>query len=167
MGQVMGLLKGETRYGKLSHPYVWAFRKPDGTWTTKYNQTYDRVPVWEYPDGIDAWVEKCGQEVASKVITWSEPIYCDDRLLDVLVRQVTHRMDEIDRYRSDECKEDAWPLAEMREHIFPQRFERCRPSIGSPCPFLAACHNHVVYTNPIGSGLYVARDPVELEIGDI
>jgi hypothetical protein len=159
MGHVMGLLKGEIRYGRLSHPYVYAYRSPTGVWSPKYNSTWERLPTWEYGEGgargIHQWVKDQGQELHAKVITWSEPIYADDRLLAVLVAHVRARM-EVIQGMGEQAKTDRT----LRNLIFESRFERCVPVIGAPCQFYDACHNHVVNQDPIGSGLFESKGPV-------
>ena len=159
MGQVMGLLKGEIKYGKLSHPYVYAYRSPQGEWTHKYHSSWEKIGVWEYPGGIDGWVLHCGPEVAARVIHWSEPIYCDDRLLESMVRRLIERMEQVEQWKGASQTDKG-----MRELVFEQRFERCRPSIGAPCSYLDACHNYTVNEDPVGSGLFIPRTP-DLDFG--
>ena len=157
--QVVGLSKGQEKFGRLNHPYVWAsfsFAKsewvPAGEGTGRKDLT--PRPVWEYPDGILAWVRKLGPEVASAQFGFSPPIYLNERLLGDLITSRTRREREVKVFRK-QATED--PKAKAIH--FEPRFSRCKPPIGSPCPYLAACHNATVNTDPIGSGLYVARTP--------
>ena len=141
-GQVLGLNKGYERDGRLIHPYVWAYRKGD-EWGHEYKYGWDHAPVWEYPGGVVEWVERCREEVGLKQFAWSAPVYLDNRLLSNWIEQRKRRHESI-----------RGGFAE-----FDQRLIHCRPAFGPPCPYLAACHNLSVQSDPIGSGLYVGRTP--------
>ena len=152
-GQVLGLNKGYDRDGRLIHPYVWAYRKGD-QWGHEYKFGWDHAPVWEYPGGVLEWVTKLGPEVGLKQFAWSPPIFLDQRLLDRWVEQRIRRHLAI-----EEIKVLAQTDLTMRDSYFDQRLIHCRPSFGPPCPYLAACHNQPVNSNPLGSGLYKVRIP--------
>lgn len=158
-GNVMGLYNGYVYKGRLAHPYVWAYYK-EGEWSHEYKYGWEYAPVWEYPDGIEAWVERLGEEGAAKVFTWSAPIFLNDRLLESLIRRRVEREKEIRRVKEAAKKDER-----VREIHFEQRFSHCRPPFGQPCPYLAACHNETVNVAPLRSGLYVPRTPHhELEL---
>jgi hypothetical protein len=152
-GEVMGLNKGQWKDGYLHHPYVWAWTKGD-EWFPEWAYGRERQPVWDYPDGIEAWVLKCGEEVAMKQFPFSHPIYLNERLLDDLITSQTFRELQVS-YIAAECQTD--PL--IRARVFPCNFERCEPVVGAPCVYLDACHNEEVNSDPLGSGLYIPRTP--------
>ena len=156
--QVVGLNKGQEKFGRLNHPYVWAwFSEKDG-WVPQGEgggrKDLTARPVWEYPDGILEWVKKLGPEVASAQFGFSPPIYLNERLLEDLVESRTRREREVKVFRSRAQAERS-----VRVTHFEPRFSKCRPAFGSPCPYLAACHNAVVNKDPLGSGEYVKRVP--------
>lgn len=156
--QVVGLSKGQQKDGRLRHPYVWGWWEPDGTPETDYyaakRKGLDIRPVWEYAEGILEWVRKLGPEVASAQFGFSAPIYLNERLLDTLVESRTRREREVRVFKATAQKDKR-----VRALHFEPRYSECRPAIGSPCPYLAACHDQHVNNNPIGSGLYVERTP--------
>lgn len=144
--QIIGLVKGQPRDGRLAHPYVWAWS--DGSdWSTDYYEAKRKGmvarPVWEYPEGIEAWVDRLGEDVAKAQFPFSAKIIKDDRLLAAMV--------EVRRRRESDV---AAGLA-----IYEPRFSHCTPTIGSPCPYRTACHNATVNADPLGSGLYTRRIP--------
>lgn len=151
---VLGFYKGFEKGGKLLHPYTWAYRSPQGTWSPSYTYGWEKVGVWEYPGGVREWVEKCGPTVAQECFIWSAPCFKDDRVVESLVRARTARMIEIEAVKELAQHDDS-----IRETHFEQRFNECRPPYGSACQFLAACHNASVHANPTGSGIYLHRDP--------
>lgn len=165
-GQVMGLMKGAESYGKLHHPYVWAFRDTHtGEWAPAVDgqrQTKDLTPtpVWEYDGGIIEWVERLGKDVALGQLPHSNQVFLDERMLDLHVQSRTRRELEVLAVR-DAAQAD-W---NTRAEHFEPRTCSCSPQIGSPCAYLAACWNHTVRANPLASGLYKRRDPHhELEV---
>jgi hypothetical protein len=165
-GQVIGLYKGEWKYGRLNHPYVWAYgdaSRPD-EWATDYPEAKKRGltnrPLWEYNAGILHWVERLGFEEARGVFPFSAPIFLNERLLEDLITARTRREEEVARVKPV-------VLADRRliPAYFEPRYSQCRPVIGAPCAYLAACHNASVNADPLGSGLYVKRTPHhELEL---
>lgn len=156
-GQIVGMMKGDMRDGRLAHPYVWAYRRGD-EWTGDYSKArsagWDHAPIWEYPGGVMEWVQKLGPDVAKSQFPHSMPIFCNDFLLDSLITSRTARQEEIERV-ADECQTN-W---DTRVVYFEPRFEQCRPAFGDACPFLACCHNASVNANPLANGEYKVREP--------
>lgn len=152
--QVVGLLKGQDRDGKLSHPYVWAYSDGEDHWQTNYYAKYPKRLVVEYPGGVEAWVRYLGEEVALAQFPHSAPIIIDPRMVAELIEDRTSRESVV--AMDTERSRTNWAYRRLR---FEQRFKGCRPSFGSPCPYLAACHNGEVNRDPLGSGLFVARTP--------
>ena len=163
-GEVMGLMKGDYKYGKLWHPYVWAYWVEPDEWIPMGQGQGRRGltprPVWEYNGGIIEWVKKCGPEIALAQFPFSAPIYLDDRLLEAYVAARTFREREARRF-----KVKAQTDLECRNRHFKPNFDQCIPVVGLQCPYLDACHNATVNANPLGSGLYKPRTPHhELEL---
>lgn len=161
--QIMGVIKGEWRDGRLRHPYVWAYRnEKTEEWTSIYSPSLTPTPVWEYPGGVVEWVKVCGIDTAWKVFPFSTPVGLDDRLVETLLREVGAREGWIAYARKFGLAADA-PV--MLDNYFPHTYERCQPVIGSRCVYFDACHNEEVGRDPLGSGLYKPRTPHhELEI---
>jgi hypothetical protein len=163
-GEVMGLVKGEERDGRLMHPYVWSWWHDKEGWVPLGQGAGKRDltprPVWEYDGGIVEWVKKLGPDVANAQFPFSAPIFLDDRLLKDYIQARTFREKEV-RFFKDRAQVDR----ELRARHFEPRFSECSPMIGAPCPYLAACHNAEVNRDPLGSGLYTRRTPHhEIEI---
>lgn len=158
-GRVRGLLKGFQRDGRLIHPYVWAWREPG----QDYKPGLTPVPVWEY-GSLGAWIRVLGSEVALNQFPLSMPIFCNDRLLDLLIERRIERETEVSNYL-EIAKSTEMPLS-TAQIIFEPRYSQCRPpGRERQCPYLACCHNATVSEDPLGSGLYVTRTPHhELEI---
>jgi len=151
-GNVIGLEKGQQREGKLMHPYTWAWVK-HGVWSARYMKGWDRAPVWDYPEGLIAWVEKLGEATALRLFPASAPIILNQRLLDTMLDRRAIREREI-RAVKDQCQTD---LA-LRSRYFEQRFSQCRPARGRECPYLSCCFNETVGGAPTAHG-YVVRTP--------
>ena len=159
-GRMRAIYKGDHRDGRLTHPYVWVWKDRGGAYTPEYKTGLTRVPVWEYPGGIREWVKFCGEEIGLAQFPLSQPIFCNDRLLEDMIQARINREKAIklgiERARTDPA---------FRKLLFEQRFGQCRSSKRYPCPYLSACHNATVNQNPLGSGEYVKRTPHhELEL---
>ena len=152
-GQVTGFYKGFNRDGRLVHPYVWAYFK-GGEWSHEYKYGWEHRPVWEYENGMLDWVRRCGKEVADKQFIWSAPVFLDERKVEewVAVRKFRHHEIEL-------AKNWAKINPVTRRRIFKPASIHCRPAYGPACPYLAACHNYTVNSDPVGSGLYKPRTP--------
>jgi len=149
---VLGFYKGYPKEGKLLHPYIYAYRSPQGVWSSSYTYGWEKLGVWESPYSTEEWVKKLGAEGAQKTFIWSAPAFLDRRMVAQLLRRRAERQKEI-----EEIKSLAQVDAEVREDHFEMRLTQCRPAWGSACQYLAACKNAVVNADPVGSGLYVAR----------
>lgn len=162
VGYIVGLVKGQWKEGRLHHPYVYGWVKLDGeggvsnpaNWQADYKYGLTATGTWEYPLGIIEWVKRLGRDVASAQFPVSEPIMCDDRLLGDLLEARASRERLLNLVR-ESCQTDQ----KLRVKFFEPCYERCKPVVGAPCVYLAACHNKEVNRDPIGSGLYVPRTP--------
>lgn len=155
---VVGMKKGDKRYGRLDHPYIYAYYDDHtDSWRPDYKYGWTRRGLWEYPGDLFEWVVGLGAEVASHQFPQSHPIFYDKRLVDLLAARRIYRLNEI-RDVKEECRTNL----DKRAIYFEHRFKKCRPEFGlenTECPYLAACHNSVVGADPIGSTLYVPRTP--------
>lgn len=157
--QVVGLMKGYEKEGKLRHPYVWAYSN-GVDWQKDYHYGWQLTPTWEYPGGVVAWVRFLGEETALEQFPITPPIPPNPDLVAdfVAARIARHHVIET---LGPACQDD-WGL---RRVIFEQRFSKCEPAFGSKCEFLELCHNQTIRDNPIESGLFVKRMPHhELEV---
>lgn len=156
-GRIAGLMKGDYRDGRLSHPYVYGYwNASSNNWSTEYKSGHDWVPmpVWEYPGGIVQWVERHGRETALSQFPHSAPVFLDERLLDGWVERRTRRQKAV-RIVKDRCVED---LAKRAIH-FERRTDQCRPAFGEPCPYLLPCWNADAELDPMASGEFEPRTP--------
>lgn len=160
--QVIGLMKGsEDWQGNLRHPYVSAWRNLEtGAWTHDYTKSrgaaWTKAFVWDYPDGILAWVKKCGQEVAHDQFPMSPPVMLNEPMLDEWILRRTFRQR---RVHSNAHLSDGPLGVKMHVLTFEKRQNQCRPPFGDACPYVQACWNAEVGKDPIGSGNYVVRKP--------
>jgi hypothetical protein len=157
--QIMALIKGDERDGRLRHPYTWGYyNSSTREWTHDYakarSSAWDLRPVWEFPEGISGWVKHCGNEVAESQFPHTPPVTLNERMLNLWVARKQARMQQINIVR-ESCKVD--PV--MRNVFFEMRTNQCRPAFGAPCPYQMACWNSGVNKNPLGSGEYVKRTP--------
>jgi hypothetical protein len=157
--QIVGLIKGDRRGDHLAHPYVWGFRNRDtGAWTHEYTKAraaaWDRAPVWDYPDGIVAWVQSCGEDLAIQQFPHSAPVFLNERMLDNWVARKYGRMEEVaavlDESRVNE---------NIRRLYFEQRTKACAPAFGDACPYRICCWNAAVGAAPLASGIFEERTP--------
>lgn len=159
-GQIIGLDKGYVKYGRMNHPYVWAYRTGD-QWSGSYRPNWDHAPIWDYEGGLDKWIDLLGEDKAKEQFIYSAPIFLDSRMLEQMVNSRIRRQIEIAAVKTD-CIED---FSKRVQH-FEQRFSHCKPSRGRECPFLEACFNKTVQDDPLSSGLYQPRTPHhDVEIG--
>jgi hypothetical protein len=161
--QIIGLRKGDEEQGKLRHPYTWAYSNGGDTpndWSTDWKKGWLLRSVAEYPGGPHEWILRLGEKVGMAQFPFSTPIMFDERMVGILLRQRLAREQEVANVRVL-CHADQT----AREIYFEHRFSQCRKSFGSPCGYLAACHNAEVAADPLGSGLYIKRTPHhELEL---
>lgn len=158
--QVIGLPKGTERGGKLRHPYIWAYRSEAGKWSPDWGKDLTLAPLWEYTPGILEWVRLLGEGEAFSQFPFSAPIFLNRRLVDQVIRQRLERERLVCAAR-EVCQTDL----DQRSLFFEPRYTQCRPMIGAPCPYLAACHNATINADPLGSGLFKPRTPHhELEL---
>jgi hypothetical protein len=152
---IIGIPKGYNAKGLLRHPYVYAYSDGADFWSPDWTKNCSLRGTWEYPGGVAAWVARLGADQAYELFPCSMPIVFNQRLFDRLTYQRMKREELIATHR-EAVKTDI----DLRETIFEQRFSKCRPSFGSACGFLAACHNAEVNRDPLGSGLYITREKV-------
>lgn len=142
--------------GRLVHPYVWGYYnaqrkewahtfKPTGA-----DQTWALRPVWEYPDGLLAWVQFCGKHTADQQFMLSPPVHLNKTMLDHWVTARTRRERLIDSAASK-----AHENRMLRVVAFPQQTTQCQPAMGPACAYLTACWNPMVWHDPLKSGAYV------------
>jgi hypothetical protein len=157
--QIVGLMKGEVRTGKLSHPYVWAYRNnSNGEWTHEYQKArgaqWEACPVWEYEGGIVKWVQRLGKEVALEQFPFSSVVTLNSRMVDDWCARRLSRQMEIAEVKAA-CQED-W---DTRVVYFEPRTRNCRPPFGDSCPYLGLCWNATIQLDPLKTGDFQRRKP--------
>jgi hypothetical protein len=157
--QVMGLMKGQVRDGRLAHPYTWGYRNSgSGAWTHDYAKArgaaWVPAPVWNYPGGLVQWVKVCGEEVALAQFPHTEPVFLNEKLLNHFITRWTAQMKQWGSV-AELCRQNP----EARAIFFPHRTNQCEPAFGDPCPYRWACWNATVGADPLASGYYVEREP--------
>lgn len=158
--QIIGLLKGNLytdadRVTRLLHPYTWAYAHPDGRWSVDRvaQAGWTRKPVWEYPGGPMAWVQFAGADVAMSQFPRSVPVFKSERMVQTWMERRYYRQEEIETYLEDGSN------PEDRHLFFEPRTDRCEPAYGEKCPYVQCCWNAQIGDDPLGSGLYVRREP--------
>jgi hypothetical protein len=153
--RIIGLMKGDYRDGRLAHPYVYGYYSENqDKWSTEYKAGWFPRPVWEYPQGIVAWIEKCGKDLAATQFPYSAPVFLDERLLDDWCARRLRRQKAV-RIVKDRCAEN---LAK-RAAYFERKTDQCRPAWGDSCPYLLPCWNATAELDPLGTGEFEPRSP--------
>lgn len=161
---VQGLYKGYESYGKQNSPFCYAFSRKGNPPFTQDEIRYDfkagfkRIPVWEMPGGVRAWVESMPLDLLGDQFPQVPPIFINEGLVDSFFNQRGYREHEIqmalDLYKMAEEDPDA--QVQILNTAFPQRFDQCHPYFGRPCSYLRMCHSGV--TDPLTEG-YIYREP--------
>lgn len=157
--QVMGLMKGYESAAdhRLVHPYVWGYyNATQEKWSCEYQRggEWTPMPVWEFPKGIVAWVQACGEDIARIQFPHTPPVFLNERMLEKWVSRRLNRQRNIS-YVEKACREDP----KIRDIHFEQKTDQCRPGFGDPCAYLRICWNAEDDANPMRSGEYVSRQP--------
>lgn len=157
--QIMGLMKGDERNGRLIHPYVWAwYSASKNAWTHEYNKArggdWAVRPVWEYEGGIIEWVKRVGKDEAMAQFPHSEPVFLNERMLEDWVGRRTARHQKIEEVK-EECR-NSW---ESRVIHFEPRTSKCAPPFGPACPYRPLCWNAENQRDPLKTGDFVPRTP--------
>jgi hypothetical protein len=158
-GQIMGLMKGSEREGRLVHPYVWAYHNSQtGAWTHDYTKArggnWDHRPIWEYPNGIVEWVSRLGEEHAVMQFPHTAPIHMNEMMLNAWTNRRLAREVEVAQVK-EQCKTDH----EARMIFFEPRTKNCRPAFGDPCPYIGPCWNASIQADPMRTGDFITRQP--------
>jgi hypothetical protein len=153
---IIGLYKGyKDKDGLTRGPFTYAYHAPhNGKWDYEYVRGWDREPVAKYPQGIEHWVSTLPEEIVLEQFPIAEEIAFNRDQLDTLIYQQKHREMRIRAFYRFGEYDPTWV-----DRTFPQYFKSCLPAIGPACPYLDACHMPSVGEDPVGSRLYVAREP--------
>lgn len=157
--QIMGLMKGDNKNGRLIHPYVWGwYSQSKDAWTHEYNKArgsdWMPRPVWEYAPGIVKWVQLCGEDEALAQFPHSDPVFLNDMMLEDWVGRRTHR-ERVIREVVDNCRE-SW---ENRVIYFEPRTSQCEPAYGFQCPYVPLCWSMERRSDPLARGDFKPRQP--------
>jgi hypothetical protein len=160
---VQGIYKGYVKEGKQTSIFCYGYTRPGnlGGAETLYEWKPGarRVPVWQMPGGIKAWIDNMPAEVLANQFVQAPPVFLQTRLVAAYQRQTAMREKEIVRaggFLDGAPDEDRQILLDRH---FPQNFNECAPAIGAPCAWADCCFNPHVAEDPIASGIYNWREP--------
>ncbi len=171
---VQGLSKGYEKDGHFRSPFCEGWRFLGGGPIT-FAYTYMRSKGWErfftaeHPDGISGWGEEMPADLLEKQFPRTQPIYPRADLCERFFAQLVQRETAIasaianiklisDSARSDADKSKL--IDRIMDDVFPMKFKACSGRYGKfDCPLLEACWNPRVGSDPLGSGLYIQREP--------
>lgn len=170
---VQGAYKGYDKGGAQTSIFCYGYQRPGNIGGPEVNYKWSngarRVPVWEMAGGVRGWVERMPDEILSEQFVQTPPIFLQRRLVESFLKQTALREREIaeasaslrEIATADYAREDVrgWQMAAVLDKVFPQHFNECTPAIGAPCAYGDCCFNPHVAADPIGSGLYVWRQP--------
>jgi hypothetical protein len=160
---VQGLYKGYESYGKQSSPFCYAYKRNGNPPFTQdqyeyaYKAGFKRYPTWQLPGGVKEWVETMPSHVLAEQFPQTPPIFINEPLIEAFFKQRAIREHEIltASQLMEKYKDDPGQVQYELDRVFPQKFDQCRPSFGSPCSYLKLCHGSV--QDPIAQG-YSWRD---------
>ena len=155
--QAVGLEEGyrSSITGNLNHIYVWAAKDTSsGEWRrsmpTTDNKTWTDAPIWDYPGGLVGWVQRCGESAAKALFPTSPTFSRDVPKVNAWCGGLVHRERHI-MMATAQCQGNV----HLRAAMFPRTTTACKPGVGEPCPFIAACWRPGVESNPLGDGTYM------------
>lgn len=130
------------------------------------------IPVYEYKPGLvkeaiwhtktpKQWIEEMPEDVLSAQFGDTGPVYLDEDQCESWLRQASYRETEIDTAVNLLAMASTTPEGrqEILDRTFPQNFDECTPSFGSPCDAVNFCFMRHVQDDPIKSGLFEMRRP--------
>lgn len=159
---VIGLDKGYTAEGKRRHPYIWAWSDGASGWSKDYKKGWNLRPVWEFDsdptEAVTRWVALLDRDVALNQFPVSLPIVLDRQVAEDVLADRTAREAAVQGYFEVLDRDpDAAPA--LHRQLFPQLRTKCRKAFGYPCPYVEACWNPEIGSDPLASGIYVRRTP--------
>lgn len=167
---VQGLYKGYESYGKQSSPFCYAYlRKGHAPFTQdeflyEYKAGLRRTATWEMEGGVKKWVEEMPEVILADQFPQTAPIFIKDYLVDSFFNQRAVREHEIDTamqvLKTAEVLGDTEHRTKVLDSAFPQRFDKCTPSFGRPCPYIKLCHGRDIH--PLEAG-FTYRQPHHVE----
>lgn len=167
---IQGLYKGYESYGKLSSPFVYAYKRAGSPPFYKeeiayeYKSGFKRTPTWDLPGGVKEWVARMPANVLGDQFPRTPPIFINEDLIQAYFRQREVRESIISgamiHLADPEVAEDVkqWQM----DAVFPQRFDQCKPAWnkGEACRYATLCHGPKGL-DPLSHG-YVWRDESHL-----
>lgn len=165
---VQGLYKGYESYGKQNSPFCYAYgRSANPPFTASetlyaYKSGYRRIPTWEMPGGVAAWVDGMPEEILADAFPQVPPIFIKQGLVDRFFAQRNVREHEIKLALDIMKGVDPESQENLLDTCFPQHFDECNSYYGQPCSYKPICHGGV--RDPLEGG-YIYRTPHhELEV---
>lgn len=148
---IIGLYKGFTdRTGKLRSPFTYAYYNSQADcWKLEYTRGWELLSVDQAGD-IGKWLDMLGSDTVKEQFPIVEEIAVNREMLKNFLQQQAWREDEVTRYLENKA---------YLNEVFPQHFKSCKPAFGPACPYIDCCFVPAVTVDPVGSKLYVIREP--------
>jgi hypothetical protein len=153
---IIGLYKGyHDKEGRLRSLFTYAYQNPiSKVWSDEYVRGWDLKSLAEYPDGMRAWVSSRCRDVIDEQFPVVPNIMFDRDYVNRWLKEQRIREREIRQFHAG-----SWNHARNHASTFPRHTKSCIPPMGPVCPYIEACHNPSVAEDPVGSKLYVVREP--------
>ena len=146
---------------RLCHPYVYGYRNPiTREWAATIDNrqgAWEKQPVWDFPEGIVAWVRLCGEHTAKGQFQMSPPVTLNKDILDHWCAHRVHREREITHIKTISAAN-----FHIRAVYFPMAPAQCYPALEPTCPFITACWDPKVSAMPLKSGQFVSALPTDI-----
>ncbi len=156
-GIIIGLYKGYyDKEGRLRSPFTYGYYyDKTGAWQYEYVRGWEAMRLDGLPCGLRQWVRDLPTELVKDQFPVVENIMFNRELLAEWKIQQGIRENYIRIFHSSALKLQA----ELMPYTFPKNYKACTPAFGPACPYVDACHTPSVNADPVGSRLYVVRQP--------
>jgi hypothetical protein len=166
---IQGYAKGRKDYdtGHLSSPLIGGWMKPADPPLLPAQYALRRPQSWKgwkqvsvTDMGQDQWFDLFSPADLASEFPATAPIFLNEDLAFSALRQAEWREREIAASRLV-LRDPSTPegvKAAVVERVFPMT-GKCSPSWGEPCAYLRACWEPLVADDPLGSGVFIPREP--------
>jgi hypothetical protein len=169
---VQGLYKGyKDKYKGSGQRSVFAqgYANRQYSITPEYSHKYQKSKGWEQFsafdefDNLEEWVGSMEPALLSEQFPVTGPIFPRDDIAETWFRQQLIREREVDHAMLVLAKQTSVDgIENVLDTYFRQNFSKCTPSFGFKCEFEKLCWIQHVKADPLGSGLFVRKTPVEV-----
>lgn len=166
--QIVGLYKGykdeKNKMQRSIFCYGWVNR--EYSMMPQYSYEYKRGKGWELFSvadefySMEKWVEEMPLEILTAQFPRTAPIFLNENVAESWFRQQMLREAEVKEAMSLlETSTDVLEIRGILDKYFPQNFSKCKPAWGHACAFEPICWQPWIGADPLGSKLFVRRDP--------